>query len=101
MESCRVEEPAQHIFHRSLLKNLAVNNNSLFSEFPQLKFSFETNGGHAKLTSTYNFTLRNRSALLTTESELKLIAAPAIIGLSNKPITGYKIPAAIGTPNAL
>ena len=31
----------------------------------------------------YNLTLRNRSALVITETELRLIAAPAIIGLNN------------------
>ncbi len=36
-----------------------------------------------------------------TETELKLIAAAAIIGLSNKPKTGYSTPAAIGTPTVL
>ncbi len=36
----------------------------------------------------YNFTRRNRSALLITETELKLIAAPAIIGLSSTPKNG-------------
>ncbi len=32
--------------------------------------------------------LRSRSALLMTDTELKLIAAAAIIGLSNRPNTG-------------
>ena len=44
---------------------------------------------------------RNRSAFAITETELKLIAAAAIIGLSNQPKTGYKMPAASGTPRAL
>jgi hypothetical protein len=39
--------------------------------------------------------------LLITETELKLMAAAAIIGLSNKPKTGNKTPAAIGTPMEL
>jgi hypothetical protein len=33
-----------------------------------------------------------------TDTELKLIAAAAIIGLRRIPKNGYKIPAAIGTP---
>ena len=33
-----------------------------------------------------------------TETELKLIAAAAIIGLNRIPKNGYKTPAAIGTP---
>jgi hypothetical protein len=36
-----------------------------------------------------------------TETELKLIAALAIIGLNNKPKNGYRIPAATGTPITL
>jgi hypothetical protein len=34
----------------------------------------------------------------TTLTELKAIAAPAIMGLSIKPVKGYRIPAAIGMP---
>ena len=36
----------------------------------------------------YNLTDRNRSALAITETELKLIAAPAIIGLRRMPNSG-------------
>ena len=38
---------------------------------------------------------------MQTETELKLMAAAAIIGLSRIPKTGNKIPAATGTPSAL
>ena len=41
---------------------------------------------------------RKRSEFAITETELKLIAAAAIIGLSNRPKNGYRTPAAIGTP---
>jgi len=44
---------------------------------------------------------RRRSALLTTDTDDKLIASAAIIGLSNRPKTGYSTPAAIGTPMLL
>lgn len=44
---------------------------------------------------------RRRSALVMTDTELKLIAAAAIMGLSNRPKIGYSTPAAIGTPSAL
>ena len=47
------------------------------------------------------FTFRNRSALKTTQTELKLIAALARIGLRSKPKKGYSAPAATGTPSAL
>jgi hypothetical protein len=36
--------------------------------------------------------------LLTTLTELRAIAAPAIIGFSRKPVKGYNRPAAIGIP---
>src|SRR5487761_1651894 len=41
--------------------------------------------------------LRNRSALAITDSELKLIAAEATIGISKMPKNGYSTPAATGT----
>lgn len=40
----------------------------------------------------------NLNAFDITETELKLIAAAAIMGLNKIPKTGYNIPAAIGTP---
>jgi hypothetical protein len=45
--------------------------------------------------------IRNLRLLATTLTELKAIAAPAIIGLSRKPFTGYNIPAASGMPITL
>jgi len=36
-----------------------------------------------------------------TDTELKLMAAAAMIGLKRMPNSGYKIPAAIGTPTEL
>jgi hypothetical protein len=36
-----------------------------------------------------------------TETELRLIATLAIIGLSNHPVNGYNAPAAIGRPAKL
>ncbi len=49
----------------------------------------------------YSATLRKRSALLTTDTELRLIASAAIIGDSTMPNHGYSTPAASGTPTAL
>ena len=43
----------------------------------------------------------SRSAFAIADTELRLIAALASIGESSKPNTGYKTPAAIGTPRAL
>jgi hypothetical protein len=48
-----------------------------------------------------SFTPRNRNAFAITDTELKLIAALAIIGLNSHPKTGYSTPAAIGIPSAL
>ncbi len=42
-----------------------------------------------------------RLALLTTVMDDNAIAAPATTGLSNVPVKGYKIPAAMGMPSAL
>src|SRR5579883_2598321 len=44
---------------------------------------------------------RSRRAFPTTDTELKLIAAAAMTGLSSRPKNGYSTPAAIGTPSAL
>lgn len=46
-------------------------------------------------------TVRRRSAVPITETELRLIAAAAIMGLRSSPKTGYSVPAATGTPRAL
>ena len=46
-------------------------------------------------------TRRNRRALPMTDTELNVMAALAIIGLSSNPNTGYRTPAAIGTPSTL
>lgn len=44
---------------------------------------------------------RNRKALVITDTELKLMAAAAIMGESSRPKKGYNTPAATGTPAAL
>jgi hypothetical protein len=49
----------------------------------------------------YSFTRRSLKAFPTTDTELKLIAAAAIIGFKSKPNQGYRTPAATGTPSAL
>ena len=46
-------------------------------------------------------TFRRRRALVITETLLKLMARPAIIGLRRVPVNGYRTPAAMGTPRAL
>lgn len=49
----------------------------------------------------HNATLLNLSALLTTETDDRLMAAAAIIGDNRMPKNGYSRPAAIGTPAEL
>jgi hypothetical protein len=49
----------------------------------------------------YKRTRLSRRELLITETELKLIAAAAIIGDNSIPKNGYNTPAAIGTPAVL
>jgi hypothetical protein len=49
----------------------------------------------------YNFTCLSLSELLITDTELKLIAAAAIIGDNSIPKNGYNIPAATGIPAML
>src|SRR5437899_8550935 len=44
---------------------------------------------------------RSLNALTTTDTELALIAAAAIIGLRRSPVHGNSTPAAIGTPSTL
>ena len=46
-------------------------------------------------------TRRSRSAFPTTETELKDMAAAAMMGLRRIPKNGYRTPAAMGTPRAL
>ena len=49
----------------------------------------------------YNCVLFKRNALPITDTELKLMAAAAIIGESSMPKKGYNTPAATGTPSTL
>ena len=51
----------------------------------------------------FNHTISRRSlrALIMTDTELKLMAAAAMIGLKSRPKNGNRTPAAIGTPAAL
>ncbi|MFT5138919.1 MAG: hypothetical protein ACI9CB_000548 [Rhodothermales bacterium] len=49
----------------------------------------------------HTFKFLSRKALAITDTELKLMAAAAIMDDNNIPKTGYKTPAATGTPKAL
>jgi len=53
------------------------------------------------METRYRCLPRSRSALVMTETELKLMASAAIIGESSHPVKGYSTPAANGTPSEL
>ena len=55
----------------------------------------------AHKTSFHIFTRFSLSALTITDTELKLIAAAAMMGESSKPKNGYSTPAAMGMPSTL
>ncbi len=57
--------------------------------------------GYARAPSRYTLTRRSRSALPITDTELKDMAAAAIMGDSRMPKNGYSTPAAMGTPRLL
>ncbi len=56
---------------------------------------------HGAQSPAYSRTRFSRSALLTTDTDDRLMAAAAMMGESNSPNTGYSTPAATGTPSAL
>jgi hypothetical protein len=56
---------------------------------------------HIRQIFLYSLAWRRRRALVITETELKLMAAAAKMGLSRIPKNGYRTPAAMGTPMAL
>lgn len=53
------------------------------------------------INGDYSSTFLNLKALAITETELRLIAAAAIIGDNKMPKKGNNIPAATGTPREL
>jgi len=58
-------------------------------------------GGETRHSDDHSACRRSRSALPMTETELNVIAALAMIGLSSRPKAGYRTPAATGTPSVL
>ena len=66
---------------------IAPGSNSRHEEFP--------------LLTHHSLIVLSLSELAITETELKLIAAAAIIGFSSSPNAGNRTPAASGTPTAL
>ena len=65
------------------------------------KFSIPPGLSARLLPVPQSFTFLNRRELAITDTELKLIAAAARMGLSSMPKNGYSTPAAIGTPTEL
>jgi len=53
------------------------------------------------IPNAYSLMRRSLRAFPITETELNVMAALAIMGLSSTPAIGYRTPAAIGTPSAL
>jgi hypothetical protein len=68
---------------------------------PMNPFFYGEEAGAKGRSTAHSFTRLSLSALLITDTELKLIAAAAKIGLSRMPNLGYRMPAAIGTPSEL
>ena len=66
--------------------------------------SLQERSSHKALNALFSdqiFEFLSLSEFIITDTELKLIASAAIIGLSNIPVSGYKIPAASGIPSTL
>jgi hypothetical protein len=55
----------------------------------------------SRIITHYRWAFRSRSAFPMTDTELNVMAALAIIGLSSNPKVGYSTPAATGTPRTL
>src|SRR5271163_3819981 len=75
---------------------------ALDSQFHQFQRS-ECSVGFVGVTMQidHSASFLSRSALAITETELKVIAALATMGLSSRPKNGYRTPAANGTPMTL
>ena len=65
--------------------------------FTILKFT----RGALRLLPGHSSTRCNRKEFAITDTELKLMAAAATMGLSNSPKNGYRTPAASGIPTEL
>ena len=89
--------PAHPTLRRDLTNQQPVSSHAGSLNLPPLGQGQARN----KEPGGYSSTCRRRSALAITETELRLMAALAIIGLSKRPKTGYSKPAATGTPSTL
>jgi hypothetical protein len=69
--------------------------------YSQLDLCGSPHRGLRRTSSPHSFVVRSLRELAITETELKLMAAAAIIGFSRSPNAGKNTPAASGTPVAL
>ena len=67
----------------------------------EMRFSSRQAGGVSRGAHPHIRANRRRSAFPITETELKLIAAAAMMGLRRMPKAGYSAPAATGIPMTL
>ena len=77
---------------------LAIEAHRFYEDTQEMETDFTTGCIRGQI---YSFNLRKRREFAITETELKLMAAAARIGLSNSPKNGYRTPAAMGTPSEL
>src|SRR3989344_6888483 len=89
--SCSIPRSILYFFHFSVW----VFHNSI------LHFAFDSFSFYFLRSFYYNLFLFNNSELVTTLTELKAIAPPAMIGLSSQPVKEYNTPAATGIPKIL
>ena len=92
-----------HAHRGTVLRNVfAENENDYRGSTLQVALEPDVPFIELNMKSYYGvYNLLNLRAFDITETELKLMAAAAITGLSNNPNTGNNIPAATGTPRAL
>ena len=62
---------------------------------------FLINALYSSMCGFHSFARFNLNAFTITDTELKLIAAAAMMGESSSPKNGYSTPAAIGIPSTL
>lgn len=81
----------------------AGNQSDLFAAAGRFRYDTALGGSLTYLHGfdSYSAFFRRRKALAMTDTELKLIAAAANMGLISIPRNGNKTPAAIGTPRVL
>src|SRR3569833_1631134 len=85
---------------RCLENNLLCGKYASFDQTTDL-MAGDAEFGRSTLFTLYSLSSRSLNALPITDTELRLIAAAAMMGLRSTPNTGYSAPAAIGIPITL